>query len=173
MQTVKGPDRTPEEEITRMVNEHQLALLRLCFTYLHDRELARDAVQETFLKAYRGLKAFRYEANEKTWLSRIAINCCRDIHRSGWFRHTDRFVTPDMLPEPAVQPAYEDNVLTIEIMKLPKRLREVILLYYFENMTTPEIAETLRISQQAVSNRLVRARASLRKALGTEFEGDE
>ena len=173
MQTVKGPDRTPEEEITRMVNEHQLALLRLCFTYLHDRELARDAVQETFLKAYRGLKAFRYEANEKTWLSRIAINCCRDIHRSGWFRHTDRFVTPDMLPEPAVQPAYEDNALTIEIMKLPKRLREVILLYYFENMTTPEIAETLRISQQAVSNRLVRARASLLKALGTEFEGDE
>ena len=58
-------------------------------------------------------------------------------------------------------------------MKLPKRLREVILLYYFENMTTPEIAETLRISQQAVSNRLVRARASLLKALGTEFEGDE
>ena len=171
MQTVKGPDRTPEEEITRMVNEHQLALLRLCFTYLHDRELAQDAVQETFLKAYRSLWAFRHEANEKTWLSRIAINCCRDIHRSSWFRHTDRSVTLEMLPEPAVQPAYKDNALTIEIMKLSIRLREVILLYYFENMTTPEIAETLQISQQAVSDRLVRARARLRKALGEEFGG--
>ena len=89
MQTVKGPDRTPEEEITRMVNEHQLALLRLCFTYLHDKDLAKDAVQETFLKAYRNLQDFRYDANEKTWLSRIAINCCRDISRSSWFRHTD------------------------------------------------------------------------------------
>ena len=102
MQTVKGPDRTPEEEITRMVNEHQLALLRLCFTYLHDRELAKDAVQETFLKAYRSLKTFRYDANEKTWLSRIAINCCRDLSRNSWFRHTDRSVTLDMLPEPKV-----------------------------------------------------------------------
>ncbi|MBQ8136136.1 MAG: sigma-70 family RNA polymerase sigma factor [Clostridia bacterium] len=173
MQTVKGPDRTPEEEITRMVNEHQLALLRLCFTYLHDKSLAQDAVQETFLKAYRNLQAFRHDANEKTWLSRIAINCCRDISRSSWFRHMDRSVTLDMLPEPAVQPSYEDNALTVEVMKLSKRLREVILLYYFENMTTPEIAETLQISQQAVSDRLVRARTKLRKALGKEFEGDE
>ena len=173
MQTVKGPDRTPEEEITRMVNEHQLALLRLCFTYLHDKSLAQDAVQETFLKAYRNLQAFRHDANEKTWLSRIAINCCRDISRSSWFRHMDRSVTLDMLPEPAVQPSDEDNALTVEVMKLSKRLREVILLYYFENMTTPEIAETLQISQQAVSDRLVRARTKLRKALGKEFEGDE
>ena len=173
MQTVMGPDRTPEEEITRMVNEHQLALLRLCFTYLHDRELAKDAVQETFLKAYRSLKTFRYDANEKTWLSRIAINCCRDLSRSSWFRHTDRSVTLDMLPEPKVQPSNDDDTLTIEIMKLPKRLREVILLYYFENMTTSEIAETLQISQQAVSDRLVRARTKLRKALGKEFEGDD
>ena len=161
MQTVKGPDRTPEEEITRMVHEHQLALLRLCFTYLHDKDLAQDAVQETFLKAYRSL------------LSRIAINCCRDMNRSSWFRHTDRTVTLDMLPEPTEQPSYEDNILTVEIMKLPKRLREVIMLYYFEDMTTPEIAETLQISQQAVSDRLVRARNKLRKALGKDMEGDE
>ena len=173
MQTVKGPDRTPEKEIIRMVNEHQLALLRLCFTYLHDKDLAQDAVQETFLKAYRGLRSFRHDANEKTWLSRIAINCCRDINRSSWFRHTDRTVTPDMLPEPAAQPTDGDNALTMEIMKLPKRLREVILLYYFENMMTPEIAETLQISQQAVSDRLVRARTKLRNALGNEFGGDE
>ena len=78
-----------------------------------------------------------------------------------------------MLPEPTAQPSYEDDTLTVEIMKLSKRLREVILLYYFENMTTPEIAETLQISQQAVSDRLVRARTKLRKALGKEFKGDE
>lgn len=173
MYMVKGPDCTPEEEITRMVNEHQLALLRLCFAYLHDKDQAQDAVQETFLKAYRSLRTFKHDANEKTWLSRIAINCCRDIYRSNWFKHVDRSVTFDMLPEPAAQPTYDDNMLTIEIMSLPKRLREVILLYYFENMTTPEIAETLQITQQAVSDRLIRARAKLRNALKKEFEGDD
>lgn len=173
MYMVKGPDCTPEEEITRMVNEHQLALLRLCFAYLHDKDQAQDAVQETFLKAYRSLRTFKHDANEKTWLSRIAINCCRDIYRSNWFKHVDRSVTLDMLPEPAAQPTYDDNMLTIEIMSLPKRLREVILLYYFENMTTPEIAETLQITQQAVSDRLIRARAKLRNALKKEFEGDD
>ena len=106
MQTVKGPDRTPEEEITRMVNEHQLALLRLCFNYLHDTALAKAAVQETFLKAYRNLQDFRHDANEKTWLSRIAINCCRDISRSSWFRHTDRSVTLDMLLHVLFPPVY-------------------------------------------------------------------
>ena len=138
METVKGPCRSAEEEITYLVETHQLALLRLCFAYLHDQALAEDAVQETFLKAYRKLGQFQGNSNVKTWLSAIAINCCRD-----------------------------DSV-SVEVMNLPIRLREVVLLYYFEDMNTNEIAETLRISQQAVSNRLMRARKKLRKALSSD-----
>ena len=59
METVKGPCRSAEEEITYLVETHQLALLRLCFAYLHDQALAEDAVQETFLKAYRKLGKFK------------------------------------------------------------------------------------------------------------------
>ena len=65
----------------------------------------------------------------------------------------------------------EDDAVSVEVMNLPIRLREVVLLYYFEDMNTNEIAETLRISQQAVSGRLMRARAKLRKALGNEERG--
>ena len=65
----------------------------------------------------------------------------------------------------------EDDAVSVEVMNLPIRLREVVLLYYFEDMNTNEIAETLRISQQAVSGRLTRARAKLRKALGNEERG--
>lgn len=166
MDTVKGPNRTPEEEITRLVEAHQTALLRLCFAYLHDKALAEDAVQETFLKAYKNWGQYRREASEKTWLARIAVNQCRDAVRSGWFRHVDRRVTPDMLPEPSEEPSQADDTLTVEIMRLPRPLREAVLLYYFEDMTTVEIAETLRISQQAVSSRLLRAREKLRQALG-------
>ena len=165
METVKGPCRSPEEEITRLVEEHQLALLRLCYAYLHDRELAEDAVQETFLKAYRKLDQFQGNAGMKTWLSAIAINCCRDMRRSGWFRHIDRSVSVDTLPERAEEANTADDGISVAVMNLPIRLRETVLLYYFEDMNTNEIAETLRISQQAVSGRLQRAREKLRKLL--------
>ena len=168
MNTAMGPDRNADIEITRMVEMYQLSLLRLSFAYLHDKYLAEDAVQETFLKAYRNFGSFRNESNEKTWLSRIAINCCRDIYRTSWFKHIDRAVSLDCLPEPIQEATIQDDTITIEVMKLPIRLREVILLYYFEDMTTIEIAETLHITQQAVSNRLNRARAKLCKTLGND-----
>ena len=168
METVKGPCRSAEEEITYLVETHQLALLRLCFAYLHDQALAEDAVQETFLKAYRKLGQFQGNSSVKTWLSSIAINCCRDLSRGSWFRHIDRSVSIDTLPQRAEESDPEDDSVSVEVMNLPIRLREVVLLYYFEDMNTHEIAETLRISQQAVSSRLMRARKKLRKALSSD-----
>ena len=173
MSTVQDPNRTPEEEISRLAEKYQLSLLRLCFAYLHDRTLAEDAVQETFLKAYRSISSFRNESSEKTWLSHIAIICCRDMNKSAWARFFDRRITPDMLPAPSESPSEKDDNLTVAVMELPPRLRETVLLYYFEDMTTVEIAETLHISQQAVSGRLKRALSKLRAILGDTLEGDE
>ena len=129
-------------------------------------------MQETFLKAYRKMDQFKGNASVKTWLSAIAINCCRDMSRGSWFRHTDRSISIDQLPERAEETKPEEDEVTVEVMNLPIRLREVVLLYYFEDMNTTEIAETLRISQQAVSGRLMRARAKLRKALGGAERGE-
>ena len=67
-----------------LVAQNQEKLLRTCYLYLRDRQLAEDAVQETFLKAYRSLPAFRGDSSEKTWLMRIAVNTCRDLYRSEW-----------------------------------------------------------------------------------------
>ena len=168
METVKGPD-SREERIEAMVVWHQIPLLKLCYAYLHDEELAKDAVQETFIKAYKNLDEFREASSEKTWLNRIAINTCKDLQRSGWFRHVDRSVTPDMLPETRVPAEPEDLDLTAEIMKLPVRLREAALLCWLQGMTYNEAAEVLGISLQAVGSRLDRARKRLRFAV----EGSE
>ena len=155
------------ETFCRMIREHQVRLTRLCYAILHDQALAEDAVQETFLKAWRNAASFRGDASERTWLSRIAVNVCRDMRRSAWFRFTDRRMTPDMLPEPADEPRASDadRELTAAVMSLPLRLREAVLLYYFQELTTPEIATTLGVSHQAVSDRLARARRKLRAAL--------
>lgn len=164
MKAVKGPD-SPDERIEKMVIQYQTPLLRLCYAYLHDTELARDAVQETFIKAYRNLDKYRETASEKTWLSRIAINTCKDMNRSGWFRHVDRSVTPDMLPEPAKPVEPEDRELTMEIMRLPAKMREAALLCWLQGLTYNEAADALGISLQAIGNRLNRARKKLREAM--------
>lgn len=165
MEAVKDPDSRRDQTIERLIAQHQTSLLRLCYVQLQDQALAEDAVQETFLKAYKGFDSFRGDSSEKTWLTRIAVNTCRDFQRGGWFKHTDRWVTPDMLPVGTVQPDTEDLDLSLAVMKLPRKMREAILLYYYQDMSTEEIAETLGIAQSSVSNRLRRGREKLRKLL--------
>ena len=165
MEAIKDPDSRRDQTIERLITQHQTSLLRLCYVQLQDQALAEDAVQETFLKAYKGFDSFRGDSSEKTWLTRIAVNTCRDFQRGGWFKHTDRRVTPDMLPVGTVQPDTEDLDLSLAVMKLPRKMREAILLYYYQDMSTEEIAETLDIAQSSVSNRLRRGREKLRKLL--------
>ena len=171
MNAVKGPD-SREERLERMVALYQLPLLRFCVMYLHDEDLAKDAVQETFVKAYRHLDRFRAESSEKTWLTRIAINTCKDMRRSGWFRHMDRSVTPDMIGERPAPEGREDRELTAALMNLPAKLREVALLCWLQGMTQEEAAGALGISRQAVGSRLNRARQKLRFALEGSDEHD-
>lgn len=164
METVRDPDGK-EARLERMVNLYQLPLLRLCIMYLRDEEQAKDAVQETFLKAYRNLDGFREDASEKTWLTRIAINTCKNVYRSGWFRYVDRSVPLDRVAGRLASQKQEDDEITTEILNLPIKLREVALLCWLQGTTCDEAAEMLGISRQAVGSRLNRARKKLRLAL--------
>lgn len=161
MNAVMGPDSSREQELIRLVETYQTSLRRISYAILRDEDLAQDAVQETFLKAYKGWDTFRGECGEKTWLMRIAINTCRDLKRSAWFRHLDRRITPEDLPL-ATSPEDERTELTIAIMRLPEKLKEVVLLYYYQRMTTREIAQALDVPQSTVSTRIKRARDKLR-----------
>ena len=165
MSIVKGPDNDREAVIRRMIGEHQTALLRLCYLYLHDVHLAEDAVQETFIKAYRTLDTFRSASSEKTWLTRIAMRTCCDMRRSFWFRRMDRRITPEMLPDQASEADEDESALTLAVMNLPRREREVILLYYYQDMNMTDIADALGLTQPTVSYRLRRAREKLRQEL--------
>lgn len=170
MTIVKGPDNDKEAVIRQLIAEHQTALTRLCYLYLHDVQLAEDAVQETFLKAYSTLERFRGEASAKTWLTRIAMRTCCDMLRTFWYRRMDRRVTPEMLPDCAGEAAEEESALTLAVMNLPHREREVILLYYYQDMNVSEIAKALGVTQPTVSYRLKHAREKLRNALAGREE---
>ncbi len=170
---VKAPDSRPETVLERLIRENEVSLKRLCYLYLHDEALAEDAVQETFLKAYRALEGYRGESSEKTWLTRIAVNTCKDMLRTAWFRHVDRRVTPDMLPESRETRDPYSREIAAAVMNLPAKLREVVLLYYYRGLTMAETAEVLKISQPAVTNRLKRARDRLKAELKGGVPGEE
>ncbi len=167
MEAVWGPDSDHETVLTRLVETYQIPLRHICYMILHDEALAEDAVQETFIKAYKSLEQFRGESSEKTWLMRIGMNVCRDMRRGRWFRYVDRRVTPDVIPctvaTTVVNEEHED--LAQAIVRLPDKYKEVILLYYYQNMNIRELAQTLGIAQSSVSNRLKKAREKLRAAL--------
>jgi RNA polymerase sigma-70 factor, ECF subfamily len=165
MDVVKGPDSIRDRAVCQLVHQYQTALLRMCYLYLQDEALAEDAVQETFVKAYRAMPDFRNECSEKTWLMRIAINTCRDMKRSGWFRYVDRHITPEELPEASVPFAQADEELTLAIIKLPRKCKEVFMLRYYQGMSVTEIAASLNVTPSTVSNQLNRARRKLRTML--------
>jgi RNA polymerase sigma-70 factor (ECF subfamily) len=141
------------------------ALLRMCYVYLKDRALAEDAVQETLIKAYLHYGSFHGDSSEKTWLTRIAVNTCRSTQRRFWWRRVDRRVTPESLPEPACPCDPEDDSVIRAVMDLPEKYRCVVLLYYYQEMKTDEIAGALGVRPSTVSVRLMRAREQLKKQL--------
>ena len=162
---MEGNDWIRQQTLHRLVAQYQTTLLRTCYLYLRDASLAEDAVQETFLKAYRAYPAFRGECREKTWLLRIATNTCRDMRRSAWFRHVDRRVSVELLPQAAIPYEEADEELTLAILRLPSKLREAVTLYYYQDMGVAEISVALGVAPSTVSNRLKQARGKLRAAL--------
>ena len=168
---IRDTNRQPAPELERLVAQYQGAVLRTCYLYLCDRSQAEDAVQETFLKVYRNLDSFRGESSEKTWILKIAMRTCYDMNHSGWSRFFNRRVTPEMLPEASVPFTERDDALTQAVMRLPEKLRRVIILYYYQGLGVREIAETLGITQPSVSSRMKRGREKLKAALeGREID---
>lgn len=160
-------DRRTERDswLEQAMAQWEVPLLRTCYLLLRDTALAEDAVQETFVKAWRFYDGYRKEASEKTWLMRIAVNTCRDLQRSKWFIHIDRRVNMDDLPESAVPFELPDDTVTNAILSLPTALRQVITLRYFQSLTVQEVAEVLHVSRRTVHYRLDEAERYLKSSL--------
>ena len=162
-----------QEWLAGVIARWERTLLRLCFAYLCDTALAEDAVQETFFKAWKSRDRFRGEADEKTWLTRIAINTCKDLLKSAWTKNTDRSVTPDVLPEGSVPFDERDDTATRAVMALPPKIKEVTLLHWYQGMTLDEIVRVLRLPRSTVNYRLKKAKAMLKDKLEDWYDENE
>lgn len=157
--------------IEQIIDQYGDGVLRLCLLYLGDRQLAEDAFQITMTKAWTQLHTFRGESSMKTWIMRIAVNACRDMLRSGWFRMMRRSEPEEKLFDTAAPDDGEARELRAMVLSLPGKYREVIVLYYYEDMKVREIAQLLGMPAASVSSRLRRARAMLK--IGLEGGADE
>ena len=169
------PDLSPDRDavLERLMNQYGTSLLRMCCLHLRDAALAEDAVQDTFLKAYRRLDGLRDEGSERAWLMSIAINTCRDYLRTAWFHHIDRRVSLDQLPEGSCDASFQDETVLQAVMALPSRLREAVLLRYYQGMKLREVARALGIGLSTVKQRLDRANGILRARLERWYFDEE
>lgn len=154
-----------EAILSRLMSEYELPVRRMCCVYLRDEHLAADAAQETFLKAYMALDRFKENCNEKAWLMRIAVNVCHNIRRTGWMRFVDRRVTLDKLPEPATNGDFDLTDLMVDIMQLPEKLIDVVMLHDYQELSVREIGKMLGIPYQTIISRLNKAHRLLRISL--------
>ena len=166
MQTVKGPDPDMEKRLQGWMEQYEQSLLRLCCVYLRDWDAAQDAVQETLIKAYRHYASFRGQCSERTWLTRIAVNLCRDEKRKSWFRLRERAKPIDMTAIPMEDATEEARELYAAVQALPKKYREVILLYYYQDLTAQEIAAIFHQATGSIYHKLSVAQQMLKKTLG-------
>ena len=173
MISIAVPDRVilSEMDLERMIDQHGDGLLRVCLLYLKDYGLAEDAVQETFLRAYRSWDKFEGRSSERTWLTAIAINVCRTMLRSPWQRRNMGEEALEHLK--AEDPDLPDPTVARAVMRLPKDLRIAVILFYVQEMKIREIAQALEIPQATVSSRLNRARKKLRAELKEWYFDEE
>lgn len=163
MTSSKLQHKNAELDMQRIMTDYGNSLLRLCFLYLKDVHLAEDAVQNTLIKISKNYAQFKSNSSEKTWIMRIAINECKNALRNSWWKRINASIILENIP--ADEYELEDNTLLTQIMKLSPKYKEVILLYYYQEMKIREIAVILQIPESTVSIRLKRARELLKSKL--------
>lgn len=158
-------DPSDVQTIERLMTQYGESILRMCYMLLHDRELAKDATQDTFLKAYRAFNTLCKFDSEEAWLMRIAINTCKDMRRSRWWQFVDRRIPLDDLPERGVCDEHPDKAVLIAVMSLPIKYRQTVLLHFYQGMTLAQVAQVLDVPPATVRTRLMRAKERLRGLL--------
>ena len=175
MERAAVPGMIREQRLNRWIEDYSDSIMRTCFLYLSDQTQAEDATQDTWIKAWKHMDDFERKGivSEKAWLLRIAINTCKDYRRSAWFRHVDRSKALDELPPQLIAVEPEDRTLTLMVMDLPDRYKQVILLHFFQGLTMQETADALGASQSTVHRRLKKAEELLKGSLtgGVTNEG--
>ncbi len=165
-----------KDALDPLMDRHHRRLYRIALGYLRDPDLALDAVQETFVKAFQNASRWDGRAEVAPWLARIAINQSIDQYRRVRRRraaeeplaegdHSATLVVDDAAPDRRVLGREIGERIQIALLGLPDRQRAVFVLRHCEEMTLEEIAQSLQMNLGTVKSALHRAVRRLRETL--------
>jgi RNA polymerase sigma-70 factor (ECF subfamily) len=156
-------DSGDEAAFRRLYRRHSPALYALARRLMADDQAASEIVQDTWVRAVAGLQRFAWQSALRTWLSSIAVNCCRE----RWSGRGERF---DDIPIDTASRA-EDPLLRVDLERalasLPTGYRTVLVLHDVEGYTHEEIAHQLGVDPGTSKSQLSRARRALRVRLAS------
>ena len=151
--------------IETFVRKYYPVILRYCHLHLSDKSYAEDATQEVFARFFRTLNQYQHYGKAQNYLYVIAANICRDF-----YRNPQEASIEELSEEPVCEMPPLDLRLDVHMAleKLPPELREVTILFFFQEVKQKEIAKILGISLPLVKYRIKRAKELLAGYLGKE-----
>ncbi|MDZ5474603.1 sigma-70 family RNA polymerase sigma factor [Bacillus sp. 31A1R] len=154
-----------KEAFIRIIEASESTMYRIAKSIVKSDEDCADAIQETILKAYTSIESLKEPKFFKTWLIRILINVCNQILRSK-----QKVIPLEGWKEPVTQTGSYDEIEVNEVVNsLNEETRMLVILYYFEDLSVKQIAQTLEIPEGTVKSRLSRARNELSRLF--QYEG--
>ncbi len=162
-----------KEYIQERIDLYSDMLYKIAYLQLKNSEDAKDIVQEVFYQYIKSEKEFESGEHEKAWLIKVTLNQCKKLWRSAWFRHTEGLPKQDLPSENRLEAEVIEKErrrdLAKEVWRLPRKYREVIHLFYFEEMSVKEICEATGRRTSTVTSQLTRGRELLKKRLKEEY----
>ena len=168
---MKGVNRLLEvEKLEQIIEEHTDSLIRLAYYYVRDVYIAEDIVQEVFIKFYHAHHLYEERGQLKAYLSRLVMNRSKDYLKSWSYRKVQiqqKISLAAKKKKSGLIQRDEQELVGEAILKLPIKQREVLMYYYFEELSIAEIATILEIPEGTVKTRMRRGKELLKPELTT------
>ncbi|MDX8047169.1 sigma-70 family RNA polymerase sigma factor [Gracilibacillus sp. S3-1-1] len=167
-------DEVNKSILVDLMKKHGSDIKRIIYSYVNDEKIAEDLTQDTFVKVFKHLDTFNDQSNIHTWIVRIAINTAKDYLKSAFYRkitfglgnkeEVDKKGTPETF---VVKKAWNEKLLE-HVLALPIKYKEVLILFYYKDLTVAEMSDILNKSPHTIKTRLRRAKDRLKKQMGEE-----
>ena len=161
-----------EALIDELMQQYGQDILQLVYSYVNNQTIAEDLTQDIFVKCYQSLSTYKGKSSLKTWLWRIAINHSKDYIKSWYNRRVLPTAYEALCENTRIESVEQtiiqqdaDEQLSAAVMGLPVKYREVIYLFYFEELPIKEIAAVLEVNANTVKTRMRKGKDILKKRL--------